>query len=438
MGPATDRGIRPSPRWQALLAGSEAGALGAVISDIARALEDRSQEVSEPSLCDGQTGVALFFSFLYKVSRESRHAATAERMVAAAMDSLPDHSHDLGLFSGLSGVALGLRQALTHIGSNPASDLTADIDEIVIEALRPSPWTWEYDLARGLVGLGCYALSHPDPDYSTTVLDLVLSRLEELAVPQAVGVAWWTPPELMEEARRALFPEGAFDLGLAHGVCGVIAFLARVVSLPPCDRGERAGSLLRRALEWLLSQRRSAGDGAAYATPGSAFTSFALPGAASGAGPSIRSGWCYGDPGAAWALLSAAEATRDGNLRRAAIEVALRDCSRPREEKGVRDAALCHGAAGLGHLYNRFFQATGRRELAAAARGWFDGALSMRRDGVGVGGFMSWWDDGTGWRATPGYISGAAGIGLALLAASSSEPPDWDRALLLSPGLARG
>ena len=104
----------------------------------------------------------------------------------------------------------------------------------------------------------------------------------------------------------------------------------------------------------------------------------------------------------------------------------------------MRDAALCHGAAGLGHLYNRVFQATGRPELAAAARGWFDCALSMRRDGVGVGGFMSWWDDGTGWRATPGYISGAAGIGLALLAASSSEPPDWDRALLLSPGLARG
>jgi hypothetical protein len=37
-----------------------------------------------------------------------------------------------------------------------------------------------------------------------------------------------------------------------------------------------------------------------------------------------------------------------------------------------------------------------------------------------------------GWRAEPGLLTGTAGVGLALLAATTPIEPAWDRALLVA------
>ena len=47
----------------------------------------------------------------------------------------------------------------------------------------------------------------------------------------------------------------------------------------------------------------------------------------------------------------------------------------------MRDAGLCHGAAGLAHLYNRMFQASRDERFAAAARCWFQRTLELRQSG---------------------------------------------------------
>ena len=99
----------------------------------------------------------------------------------------------------------------------------------------------------------------------------------------------------------------------------------------------------------------------------------------------------------------------------------------------MRDAGLCHGAGGVAHLFNRMSQATGEERLAAAARSWYAAALAFRQPGLGVGGFRSWAADPSGalgWRNDPGFLEGAAGVGLALLAAVSPVDPAWDRLLL--------
>lgn len=41
-------------------------------------------------------------------------------------------------------------------------------------------------------------------------------------------------------------------------------------------------------------------------------------------------------------------------------------------------------------------------------------------------------DGRLGWRVDPGFLTGAAGIGLALLAAVAPVKPEWDRLLLVS------
>lgn len=73
-----------------------------------------------------------------------------------------------------------------------------------------------------------------------------------------------------------------------------------------------------------------------------------------------------------------------------------------------------------------------------AARYWFERALAMRQPDRGVGGFSALRVNENGtryWENAPGILEGAAGIALALQAATTSIEPAWDRMLLVSvPG----
>jgi hypothetical protein len=118
-----------------------------------------------------------------------------------------------------------------------------------------------------------------------------------------------------------------------------------------------------------------------------------------------------------------------------AQDLALAAAGRPPAMSGVVDAGLCHGAAGLAHVFNRLFQASGEERLAAAARQWFRHVLEMPAHPDGIAGFAAWTHtDASGWHWHPdrGFLTGAAGIGLALMAAVGAQEPAWDRVLLLS------
>ncbi|HEY0994083.1 MAG TPA: hypothetical protein VGD80_43805, partial [Kofleriaceae bacterium] len=87
------------------------------------------------------------------------------------------------------------------------------------------------------------------------------------------------------------------------------------------------------------------------------------------------------------------------------------------------------------------FQRTGDPALAEASWCWLIRVLEMRRATLdaghaGVAGFRALvtprWDAASELRDEPGFLWGAAGIGLALLAAISDIEPSWDRLLLLS------
>lgn len=79
-----------------------------------------------------------------------------------------------------------------------------------------------------------------------------------------------------------------------------------------------------------------------------------------------------------------------------------------------------------------------RRSVDNSRRGntWFARALELRRPGQGIAGFRTWGPGADGemtWLIDPTFLTGAAGIGLALLGATTDLEPVWDRLLLLAP-----
>jgi hypothetical protein len=91
---------------------------------------------------------------------------------------------------------------------------------------------------------------------------------------------------------------------------------------------------------------------------------------------------------------------------------------------------------GLDHVFNRLCQATREPLLLDAARTWFARALELRRPGQGIAGFRTWGPGADGemtWLVDPTFLTSVAGVGFALLGATTAIEPVWDRLLLLSP-----
>jgi hypothetical protein len=194
---------------------------------------------------------------------------------------------------------------------------------------------------------------------------------------------------------------------------------------------DRARPLLDEAARWVLAQEAPDGppEGFPYAIrpnrPQRNWT---------------RSSWAHGDPGVAVALLAAARCVGVPAWEGRALAAALRATTRPPDRTRIFDGGLVIGAAGLAHLLNRLYQATGEERLAERSRFWFARALEMRRPGHGVAGYAAWLPDENDverWWDDPGILVGAAGIALALLSAATPLEPSWDRMMLVDIPSAR-
>ncbi|MFY9819825.1 MAG: lanthionine synthetase C family protein [Thermoanaerobaculia bacterium] len=380
---------------------------------------------SELSLASGWAGIALFFAYLDQALPGRGHDDTALELLERAVAGIGGQTVSAGLFTGFPGAAWVMEHLEgSLIESAPGEDAGEEAATAVALHLGQVPWRHGYDLISGLAGLGVYALERSPRASARECLARVVARLAENAERRPAGIAWRTPPDSLAPAElRDLYPEGFFNLGVAHGVPGVIAMLAGA-----CTAGiAEARPLVDAAVAWTLTQKLPAGAG-------SVFPDEASPTPEEAPEPS-RVAWCYGDLGIAASLLAAARALGEADWEREALTLARGAAARSTADAGASDACLCHGAAGNGHLFNRLYQATGCPAFAEAARSWFLRALEQARRGAPFGGFQTRAMDPQGklgWQDEPGFLKGAAGIGLALLAAATPGEPAWDRALLIS------
>ena len=168
---------------------------------------------------------ALFFAYLARVELVSGdHEETAEGFLEAAI-SLTEEVPDVrpSLYGGVA----GLGWTIHHVGR-----LSGDRDPVATDALDRElfgyledldPTPSAFDLMGGLVGLGVYGAEAENRQ----LVELVVDRLAAAGVrDRPDGLSWWTPSEI---GGRAFYSSGHFNLGLAHGVAGVLAFLAEEV-----------------------------------------------------------------------------------------------------------------------------------------------------------------------------------------------------------------
>jgi len=413
--------------WRPLLEGDLALRALQAVEDVARALESYTPPADDlrfPAL-GGAAGEALLHAYLARHNGDDHQAERAAERLETAAEALATTVMPPGLYSGFSGVAWVAEhlQARLFEPDPDGDDLNREIDQALLAYLGTLTEADEYDLITGVTGLGVYARERLSRPTGAELLARVVDRLAAQAETGSEGTAWFTPPGRLPEWQRGSHPRGLYNLGVAHGIPAVVALLA--IACRGGIAADRARPLLDGAVRWLLAHQLPAGKGSCFDT---GFVAGEEPAAS-------RLAWCYGDPGVAATLLVAARAVGEPAWEDKALEVAREAARRPPEHSAVRDAGVCHGAAGLAHLFNRFWQASGEEVFRAVACDWIERTLAFRVPGEGIAGFRAWHGlpgSNGEWVAEPGFLEGATGVALVLLAAVSTIEPEWDRLLLVS------
>ena len=147
-----------------------------------------------------------------------------------------------------------------------------------------------------------------------------------------------------------------------------------------------------------------------------------------------RLAWCYGDLGVCCALWQVAQQFDNATLKAHVIEIMTHAATRrDLTENSVYDAGLCHGASGIAHIFNRFYQATNNPTFKEAALYWFEQTLQMDTFADGLAGYKACVNiSDAEYENCTGLLEGIAGTGLALIAAVADFEPNWDECLLIS------
>jgi lantibiotic biosynthesis protein len=412
--------------WTPLLDGVRREDAWRVVDDIALALAElRPGEGAFSAIVHDAPALAVLFAYLSRARGSAQDGARAARYLELALEAAAESPLVPSFHAGLAGVGWAAAQLHKVLGLE-LDEVGSEIDMALWDHLEEKGWSATYDLIGGVVGVGAAALERLPNAAARLSLDWIIGHLEQTAEHGSAGITWWTDPAWLPPEDRARHPRGYHDLSVAHGVPAVAALLARAAARG--IQSERSRLLCEGAVGWLRAQEAEYPSGLPYKVEpnGSGWT---VP------APPSRLAWCQGDLGVAAVRMATASAAGRPDWADSAHALARRAAGRARLSAGVSDASFCHGAAGVGHLFNRLYQATGDASLGDAARIWFDQTLALRQPGRGIAGFATRVpeaDGSVGWAPMPGLIDGASGIALALLAAASPHEPWWDGILLVS------
>jgi hypothetical protein len=407
--------------WTPILPASASSTVWAALE----AIESLMTTAELPVAVEQYWGRALFFAYLSIAQRDKNNA---DRSFESLDQSLQAASRleDYSRRSGLAGVAWTVQHLARAVGSDdidaggprsPVEDFLNKVDSVLrASALDPTQrqTPFPYGLAAGAGGVGLYFLERLPSPHCRDALALLVDTLRDTSVAVCSGRSWRSGVDGRADWNGPA-PPSFYDLTVVDGVPGLLHLLYELAELD--NLRQACLDLGAKALLWLTSTQ-----------PAQAGFSRYSPWLADGfESPSSRLAWCQGDLGIMAILTPIARNLRDDALKRHCDDLLERCLMWPSDMAGVTDASLCHGAAGIGHVYNRLYQAFGDERCRRAAVEWLCYAAILQKDAASR--LLKV-------RQPPvdlSFFTGLSGTALALLAAVTPVEPAWDRLLLLSP-----
>ncbi|WP_420835732.1 lanthionine synthetase C family protein [Actinomyces ruminis] len=395
------------------------------------------------SLSHGLAGTAMLYSVLSDSDGSFRDVARVH--LNGAVRQLRWNKH-AGVMGGACGVLASAQQAgadgrsyrilrrkLTEFVVNSQDELLRQYRGLVDEGL---PWS-AHDIINGLAGRLRVLLDEPSSKAEDMVQRTVVYLLEHVLTTRDDGLpGWWAPSESQPtEVDRNTYTHGDLNLGLAHGVPGVVASLVSVAERTGVESDVR--DAIGLATDWIRSWRQD--DGEKQYWPARVPAEYELH---RDAAPSLltRAAWCYGTPGVAVTVMRVGKLLQRSGLVSDGVCTLLSHLDIPDRDWHLDGPTFCHGYAGVIYVLYRCWLLTGDARLRALGNRLGKRLIYDMSDFDAPFVFRHWVPDSpAGWRDARSYrrldgagiLEGGAGVALVLDAVSNSRPrglhPEWDR-----------
>ncbi|QBD76802.1 hypothetical protein EPA93_12625 [Ktedonosporobacter rubrisoli] len=389
------------------------------------------------SFSQGPGSEALLYLFMALCFPDQKWDELAHKYLRLAVQNT--HQEPLSypaLYSGSAGLAFLLDLFSTYEPRYQKSSQRTNT--MLAEQIMAASWpkvvkevgAHHYDTISGAAGILGYLISlrSPAPVVEDAIQNL-LDYLIWLCGEDEQGCKHWfiSPEHFPLESYRDNYPTGYFNLGLSHGIPGPLAALALAWQAGYRLEGQREAMLATS--QWIATHQVQDQWGLNWPA-GVPLEASSSPERWSRLSPS-RTAWCYGTPGIAAALWIAGDALEDEALQQFALTGLEASLRHPLHERRIDSPTICHGVAGLLAVCLRFAQryptnSLLQEQISLLASQILDACnpdlpLGVQDEEIS-GNFVD----------NPGFLTGAIGVNLTLLAAATAVEPRWDRALLLA------
>lgn len=333
---------------------------------------------SDLALGGGYPGALLLLAELDQQFPSEKWDEAVHAYVLKIRESiLSDGIQEFSLYGGLAGLLFALKRSSRN--GTRYQKLIKSLDDYLIKNVKdvyfpllrenltkkqPSPMP-SYDLIGGVTGIAVYCLQQLDEpqffDVLQEILSILISLVKSIEVDKRQVPGWYTPPSLMFlDEEKTNYPKGNFNMGLAHGIPGILALLS-VSSLYGLEVPEQKETIAQLA-NWIKNQRVECSAGFFWETAIPFERIFSRPNEKrifSG-----RDAWCYGTPGVASSLFLAGKAMNDAALKNFSLD-SFRDVfKRSVLERRLPGPTFCHGVSGLLLITHQFAKEMQASDLA--------------------------------------------------------------------------
>lgn len=342
-------------------------------------LQNQSQlkgDIPWISLSHGYSGILLLFATLDKLNEQEGWDKIAHNYVLAIKSVIETQGiEDCSLFGGLAGACFAIEYASR--GGARYHKLLVALNALLIqrtrnELLDPLKKTISqgipinpdfYDIVSGISGIGLYALqSTIVSDIKILLEEILLTCVvltKEITVAEHKVPGWYVPQEFQfTDDKKAAYPKGAFDIGVAHGAAGLLSFLSIAALQGVVVEGQLQA--IRVLAEWIISKRKTYED-QYYWLDRVSFEEEV--GESKFPSAYMMDAWCYGTAGVSRALYLASKALHDLSAQNLAIESFLSIFKRVWQGTALTNPTFCHGVSGLLIMTRLMLRDTGKDQL---------------------------------------------------------------------------
>ena len=374
-------------------------------------------DILESGLFDGKTGILLsklHYEYCNNIKFDNMQVAAEIESIIVALANA--NYINTSYATGISGLfplfSLLIKNDLIGVDEDTSS-IISHLQSIISESITHDIKNHNIDLMYGSLGKVSGLLESPIPAINSTIE--LLTYIHNAATVNEGGL-------------YSLFFRDGYgsrdykhvNIGMAHGILGIVQLCIKARKINGC--AQMCSDIVAEISCLLLKSVQIDNEE-------SAFPYILINGI-----PTThvsRLGWCYGDLIIGYIILLSSSVFENSTANEMAIAILLKCCDRKDLlGNGIYDAGICHGSAGIGHIFHRAWKYTNDPHFYTSAKYWIEKTLELVQPENGIFEFKRHNPDDNLYYSDYSLLEGMAGIGLVL---SSWESGDcsWDSCLML-------